>query len=259
MRIDVNVPAAWTDLSQAQLRRLLQVMVDVQRANNNKPFRDEVDFANQTAAQVATIIFFEWSGLTVICPYGNGYLVRHKDLEFELSTELIAAAIAPLSWSKELPKAPVRIDVIDGAKAVAADISENFRFDSWLACETYWQSYQISQDSQYLQKMAELLYNKDGITLDEAESLSIFYWWAAVKNMVSEMFPSFFHPSTSGEVAEITHDSLRRNMDAQIRALTKGDITKENEILAMDAIRALTELDAQAREYEDLNRKYPKK
>ena len=48
-------------------------------------------------------------------------------------------------------------------------------------------------------------------------------------------------------------------MNAQIRALTKGDVTKEAQILALDAMRALTELDALAREYEELNRKYPKK
>ena len=44
-----------------------------------------------------------------------------------------------------------------------------------------------------------------------------------------------------------------------IRALTKGDITKEREILALDTRRALTELDAQAREYQEFNSKFPKK
>ena len=43
-------------------------------------------------------------------------------------------------------------------------------------------------------------------------------------------------------------------MDTQIRALTKGDITKEREVLQMDVHRALTELDAQAKEYEELKR-----
>ena len=47
-------------------------------------------------------------------------------------------------------------------------------------------------------------------------------------------------------------------MNAQIRALTKGDITKERDILNMDTWRALTELDALAREYEEINRKYGK-
>ena len=44
-------------------------------------------------------------------------------------------------------------------------------------------------------------------------------------------------------------------MNAQIRALTKGDVTKEQQVLALDTLRALTELDAQAREYEELKKK----
>lgn len=44
-----------------------------------------------------------------------------------------------------------------------------------------------------------------------------------------------------------------------IRALTKGDITKEREILALDTHRALTELDAQAKEYQELDKTLPKK
>ena len=43
-------------------------------------------------------------------------------------------------------------------------------------------------------------------------------------------------------------------MNAQIRALTGGDITKEREVLKMDCWRALTELDAKAKDYEDMRK-----
>jgi len=42
-------------------------------------------------------------------------------------------------------------------------------------------------------------------------------------------------------------------VNAQIHALTKGDVTKEAEVLALDTHRALTELNAQAREFLELN------
>lgn len=45
-------------------------------------------------------------------------------------------------------------------------------------------------------------------------------------------------------------------MNAQIRALTKGDITKEAQVMAMDTWRALVELDAIAKESQELNAKY---
>lgn len=44
-------------------------------------------------------------------------------------------------------------------------------------------------------------------------------------------------------------------MNAQIRALTGGDITKEEIIRKADVWRALTELDAKAREAEELNKR----
>jgi uncharacterized protein YbjQ (UPF0145 family) len=43
-------------------------------------------------------------------------------------------------------------------------------------------------------------------------------------------------------------------MNAQIRALTGGDITKDEAVLSMDTWRALTELDAKAKEVEDIKR-----
>jgi hypothetical protein len=52
---------------------------------------------------------------------------------------------------------------------------------------------------------------------------------------------------------------LTAAVNAQIRALTKGDVTKEKEVLALDTWRALTELDALAREYQEINTKYPHK
>ena len=47
---------------------------------------------------------------------------------------------------------------------------------------------------------------------------------------------------------------ITETMNAQIRALTKGDITKENTVLKMDVWRALTELDAQAADREELKK-----
>lgn len=44
-------------------------------------------------------------------------------------------------------------------------------------------------------------------------------------------------------------------MNAQIRALTDGDVTKEPQVLATDVHRALTELDAKIRDADILKSK----
>ena len=65
--------------------------------------------------------------------------------------------------------------------------------------------------------------------------------------------------SADGNLLGATPASVESAMNAQIRALTKGDVTKESEVLALDTWRALTELNAQAREYKELNAKMQSK
>ncbi len=61
-------------------------------------------------------------------------------------------------------------------------------------------------------------------------------------------------PAGEGESGEIP--DMRAVMNAQIRALTGGDVTKEREVLSMDCWRALTELNEKAREQQEFNQKY---
>ena len=76
--------------------------------------------------------------------------------------------------------------------------------------------------------------------------------------------PHFLQPAASVSSENLLEQGaplgqrLQEAMNAQIRALTKGDITKEKQVLSMDTWRALAELDAQAKEYEELKRQYGK-
>lgn len=258
-RLDLHAPSSWAELSQPQLDFLLRTIASVNSDNADKKFRSLEDYADQTAAQVATLCLFEWNGIKVVTPYGDNWLIARDGNEYLVSGADLAAAAAALGWVGELPSEPVRLERIDGAKAVDADLDDSFSFDDWLTCEALWQGYQATKSDALLRQMAEVLYHKPGISLKEHEALSIFYWWASIKAYCNSLYPNFFQPSSSGNAQVPDRDLLRRGMDAQIRALTKGDITKESLVLSMPAHRALTELDALAREYDELNRKYPQK
>lgn len=258
-KLNFTAPKAWEELSQEQLDFLLRTISKVNRVNINRPFRSIDDFSAQIAAQVAVYCLFRWNGVRVVTPYSDSWLVAHEGKEYLISAADLAAATAALAWVSELPPSPVRLAHIDNADAVDAELDDSFTFDDWLSCEALWQGYQVVKSDKFLQQMAEVLYRKPGINLAEHESLSIFYWWAGLKNLCNRLYPNFFQPVDTGSAVVPDRDMLRRNMDAQIRALTKGDITKESLILAMPAHRALTELDALAKEYDDLNRKYSTK
>ncbi len=254
--LNISAPVSWSELSQDQLEFLLKSIAAVNRENINRPFRSVDDFSAHTAAQVAVYCLFRWNGLKVVTPFGDGWLVAHGKEKFVVATGDIAAATSALSWIRELPSEPVRLERIDGAAAVEPSLGDDFSFDDWLSCEALWQGYQVAKNDEFLRQMAEILYRKQGIRLKDFEILSIFYWWAGLKAECNCLYPNFLQPAAPGTAAEPSQELMRRNMDAQIRALTKGDITKEEMVLAMPAHRALTELDALAREYDELNRKY---
>lgn len=255
-RIDLTVPKGWHELDQEQLRFLLQTISDIQNANKDKAFSSQDDYSANTASQVATLCLMRWTGMKVSCPYSDGFLMTLEGDEFKLTAAQLAAAAEKLSWTNSIPAVPVRLEQVDGATAVPADLSSGFHFDDWLTCENYWQIYQATNDDQWLRKMAAVLYSKEDIRPDAAETLGVFYWWAAVKDMVTAMFPHLFIASGEDQ-APPTYEEMRRAIDVQLRALTKGDITKERDILSMETMRALTELDAQAREYEEMKEKFP--
>lgn len=260
MTLNLQSPTSWGELTQDQLTYLLKAIAVVNRDTIGHSFRSKEDYSAQVAAQVAIRCLLHWNNVRVITPYADVWLLDHEGIEYLVSPGDLAAATSMLSWMSKLPEVPVRLDHIDGAAAVSADIEEDLSFDDYLACEALWQVWQTTQADSLLRDMAAILYRKEDIVLKDFEYLSIFYWWAGLKNMLSGRYPNFFQVSpVESAIPHVDELTLRRSMDSQIRALTKGDITKEKTILSLPAIRALTELDALAREYEELNRKYPTK
>lgn len=81
---------------------------------------------------------------------------------------------------------------------------------------------------------------------------------ASLKQYFAQVFNNFYKPaptnenggSLAGEQVDL-FKQLRDSTNSQIRALTGGDITKEATIMKMDTWRALTELDAKAKEAEE--------
>ncbi len=260
MTLDLVFPTSWSELTQQQLAYLMKAISVVNRDSIRHSYRSREDYSAQVAAHLAIRCLFRWNNIRVVSPYANAWLLDHDGREYIVSSGDLAAAADMISWVSQIPDIPVRLDTIDGATAVSADIEEDLSFDDYLACEACWQVWQSEQNDSLLRDMAAILYRKEDITLKDFEYLSIFYWWAGLKNMLSARYPNFFKVAPAqSEIPHVDELTLRRSMDSQIRALTKGDITKESTILSLPAIRALTELDALAREYDELNRKYPAK
>ena len=246
INIDLKLPTGWEVLTDKQLRYLFGLLS-----------------MNFPAQQVKTYCLFRWSGLQVMHRYGKGWYCKFAKDEFVIFAPQINAAIASLDWIDTLPAMPVRLAKIGSHRAIAADF-EGVPFETFIVCDNLYQGYLATKQDNLLDELSAHLYDTQRIKLTAAERISVFYWFASLKGFLARVFKHFFQPIDNAsddngnmfEQEQSQYELLQNAVNAQIRALTKGDITKEKEVLSLDTWRALTELDAQAREFEEINRKH---
>lgn len=238
--IDFHVPQGWHELSDKQLRYVFDLLAK--------------EYASD---EIKTLCLLRWSATKVIGKQDSGaYLLRKGKTLFEVTPLTLAEILPALDWLGSLPTSPVRLSKINRQHALPADFSE-VPFETFIICDNLYQGYLQTKDGALLDELGATLYGKS-IAFKPYERISIFYWFASLKDSLSRKYSDFFQPITGasdGNLLGSSVPSVEDAMNAQIRALTKGDITKEAEVLALDTHRALTELNAQAREYKELNAK----
>ena len=238
--INFIVPQGWHELSDKQLRYVYQLLAN--------------EFATD---EVMILCLLQWSGTKVIGRQDSGaYLLKKGKILFEVTPLTLAELLPHLEWLGSIPTVPVRISKINRQHALPADFSE-VPFETFIICDNLYQGYLQTQNDELLDQLGATLYGKS-MTFKPYERINIFYWFAALKDTFSRKYPDFFQPidaASGGNLLGPSASSVEDAMNAQIRALTKGDVTKEAEVLALDTHRALTELNAQAREYKELNAK----
>ncbi len=249
--VNLDLPQSWQELSQLQLEYLLKTMASV-HSSAVAAAGFSLDF-ERNAAQVQTLFLFHCNALEIDSPYLDGWMLRKSGSEpFFVSAEQLLPAVAMLDWSRLPPDYPVCLETAAGTSGVDTALDDDFSFESWLAAENIWQGFLHTQDDSLLRQLAALLYPDPKRGFNDFELLGVFFWWAGLKTYFSVRFPSFFVRSSSdSQQGPPDRLALQNSVDVQIRALTKGDITKEPEVLSMPAIRALTELNALAREYSE--------
>lgn len=128
-------------------------------------------------------------------------------------------------------------------------------FYDYLNIEKNYQLFMLNQEDKFLQKMAHLMYRTADGSADETahfepyELLGVFMWFSNVKEYFAANFTHFFKPAREG--GELRRVDILPAMQAQIRALTDGDVTKQQAVYNTDCWAALTELDNKAREAEE--------
>lgn len=239
-KIRINLPTSWNELSRSQLYYLYSLIAD-----------------NLSYPQIKAYCFFKWGKILIVHRNEDSFFVKHGEIEGNLPVDDVAAAVSALDWIERFPNYPVRIERIDLFTAIDPCL-RGLPFGKFIEADNYFQGYLHTQNEKLLVELGRILYGSKLLRINKCEKISIFYWFASAKSYLTKIFSDFFRPAgTPGNVLEDSDLSAQITdaMNAQIRALTKGDVTKEAEILKIELWRALTELNAQAKEYDEIKRK----
>lgn len=244
LNIDLSVPRGWHELDDEQLRYLFALIAE--------------DFNSDA---VKTLCLCRWSGLQVRHRHCADFVFRHNGREFIVKAVQIAELLPALAWLDEMPSVPVCIRRIGRHRAFSPDF-QGIAFEKFIVCDNLYQGFLATRSDDLLRDLASILYEKDKIRLTPAEATSVFYWFCSVKTYLANLFPHFFQAAPDnllGSPSLPSGKQIQDSVNAMLRALTKGDPIREADVLALDTHRALTELDAQAKEYQEFNSKFPKK
>ena len=243
-KFNIILPTSWAELTDKQLLMVFDLFC-----------RD------LSSAEVKTLCLMKWNRLRVLATLPrHRFLIKRGKEQVVLSTRQIQQAYSVLDFLDSFAPMPVRISRIGKYHALPADF-EKVPFEEFLFVENLFQGYLNTQSDELLLQMAQVLYASDHVKPDKAQLIGIFYWMASLKQYFAAQFSNFYKPASNSDDGNLLgngqpdiYSQLRDSTNAMIRALTGGDITKEAAIMKMDTWRALTELDAKAREAEELRK-----
>lgn len=238
--LNFSLPRSWGELNEQELSMVFRCKV-----RNEDPWQQKL----AVLMHLTGLVVERREGESCRCcvPTNEGRL------HFSLDAELLSSLLEGLTWLDDPGNVPARPHRLHGVQALQPQL-HGVPFGTYLQCENCYQGVLSNQSEDAVAHLARLLYPGLQGRLAMWEQLAVIQWWAQLKAMFAALFGFLFKPCN----ADATTVDPSVAMNNQIRALTGGDVTKEDTILSTDTWRALTELDAKAREADELNRKLKK-
>ena len=244
IKLNLNVPTCWEDLSQKQLFYYFYLV------SSGKYSLDEIK----------AMCLLRFAGVSVEND-GQRYQLVVDKRKYNMHPRQIAEVLYTMDWLGNTPVYPVRIDMIQKRRARFDPFMRDLTLSNYTVLENLYQGYLHTKDNTLVEDMALILYG-DKLKLTAPEVYAVFFWFTTLKNYLSDFFPNYFvpapvSPNDDTDLAEIGR-RLEKQQATQLRALTKGDITKEKQILNTSIWSAFAELDAQAEEYAKMEKQLKK-
>ena len=244
--IHLKVPAAWEELNDEDLHIAYNMTI------------------NSRLVDVAKVVFFMNRNGLQLRPLSDGNpegLFSRNGRRLPMTAADFALVLEELSWMEEEPRFPSPRLIAYGHGSHIDPLLHDVPFFDYLKIENLWQGYLRSQDKEALLSIAHIIYRdkeiwrKDERMEEEGMVYGVAVWCKHLHEFFFSKWSDLFRTSPNPDAPA---PDLEEVMNAEIRALTGGDITKEAQILSSDTWRALTELNEKAREARELNERMNK-
>lgn len=244
----LTCPRSWHEMTQEQLRYALHII----GCGLYSPVEGRtLMLLRFCGIKVGKKTRAGWACSVYVSPADGRKRRRHH---FFLQSWQVQDMIKQLEFVDGYETFDVRLESIGGFKAVDG-LLHGVRFYDYLDMEKNYQGYLSTQQQKYALGLAQLLYPGGVTAIDDAETTNCVMWFSYVKKQLARFFRHFFKPAPVSQGKAV---NWLEQTNAQIRALTDGDITKEQAVYDKDCWRALTELDAKAREAEEFRKRLKK-
>lgn len=244
--VEIYVPTTWAELTPAQYRSAVQL-------KSAWP-RDEA----------RVYAFLAFAGIQLVSrERGTTALIRLHGKPYRVTLSSIMLGAREVSFIDTPPEFPLRYDEVEGHPAPDAEL-HGVPFGTYLQADAAFARFLLTRSDEHALQLIRLLYGAD--VAESPRRAEYIYmatqWWTGLKTYLARLFRHIFRPASKegddGLPAQPDEEEIRDLTLAQIRALTDGDVTKEEAVLNVDTWTALAELDAKAREAAELRRLYAK-
>jgi len=143
------------------------------------------------------------------------------------------------------------------------ELLRDISFQQYLDAENHYQAFLFTKSEYHLFDLMATLFTLPGLSYNnitsnkairrmkrcsEAEKLMVIMWFVGIKEYFSNQFKYLFNRAKVDETDTTTAPDMLGIIRNQVRMLTEGDITKEEQVLAAPAWTALSEMNDKCRE-----------
>lgn len=234
----ITIPKGWSDLNADQVSVV---------AHELRICTSPTELALKVATNFAGLMP---RGATISDSGERVYHYYHRDKgNIALSIEQVTAIAMAMSWLSVDNVAPMAAPNLDGY-VTPDDKLRGVTLEQFITADTAYNAYAVSQDPYPLRVLAAALYAREKYDTEKLQAdaqrigrlddqlYAVFIWFTGVKVLLTRKFTSVFN-SSSGEGDVVNGGDYLLGL---LSSLNNGDVTKNEQIKALNIYEALHEL-----------------